>query len=1123
MSQRLIRFGLVPLLVTALAVTLVFSVGWMSPVFAGNNEQTVNFNNDSGNSGEHWSFGSNLAGGNIDESGATKISRDVLIHLTEEEKELANQGFLTCSGSAHFGANGSRTVEPRLKIRCYDAEGKELSIGSYDKSTSTYWVAHASYDYSSGTLNIPAGTATVEYYAKVSIGTKGDLELENMSFYIYNSKPENNFDPIAEPADIQLYEDYDSSGTGIGKITTYRDIFKNSSYRLDISDPDALFRATITNNDNLNRWAQLAYQIYKGNSNAYWDWDGGGFDKDFGTGVYTDLVRDLANKIARKGESTATVMESTGLTMARSFDAAIHEMLELQASLRNRNAKTSDFLARHGTVSLGSDEADTKDQTVFFTSVSVNDQYGSTFKYGYNTMGLIFYDFEIVPLVDEKPYYVKDYAALSPDIQHSSASMKNDSQKDTSFSYDIGTTVSTEVSNTIAHASSTSMTQSHGMAISFEEKFQEAGGGEFTAGLSYDYGFSVSNVFETSESDTRTYSDSYSDSVSTGIETPAHTQANIGTTTQKAGFSMGYDCPVGVSYKVAVVSMNGTYYDDNVSILDMTTADYEHNSFITVFGGDKEGENAAKNLRQRYDNRSVAGNEVSNGYTSLHSMDDGDISNELWWDKICSYGKPSRSSDTSGYNPTLYTATEVLELLGNNEPMIVTGAEIESTENVTDVQVEDFEPLFPLENVWVTNIKVQLRENTIEVPVGGEYYLIDITVGGFDKDNVPYYGFQSAWGSWELLDDATGQPLDPSIAEITVSATTGKAKLKVYQDYDEIVLKYKIPENKYKAVGQENYTTNADLKSTAFVDVVVTGGNAVKETYEDVPENAWYSDAVDFMKNQGMMSGTGKGKFEPGSESTRAMVATVLWNMANSPDPKVQSAFEDLKQNWYEKAVHWAAESGVVSGITDTEFSPDQQITREQLIAMLYRYEKEHGDKDFAEDAVVPTPPVEEPEVVPEEDPEETTGEAITVPEEDEPVEEPEEEPEVEQGEEETPVAPEVSTDAAIEETEEPTEEEEPVVEEALVEEQKDLAGSYVDIGPVNDQNLEIRPHDLQFYLDHIDLSQFSDWEEISEYAIEPFKWAIDKGIIAGNGDGTLNPKGTATRAEIAQILAAYL
>ena len=176
--------------------------------------------------------------------------------------------------------------------------------------------------------------------------------------------------------------------------------------------------------------------------------------------------------------------------------------------------------------------------------------------------------------------------------------------------------------------------------------------------------------------------------------------------------------------------------------------------------------------------------------------------------------------------------------------------------------------------------------------------------------------------------------------------------------------------------------------------------NDVSGRFTDVKKDAWYHDAVKWAFDNGIMKGMSVNTFEPESNVTRAMVVAMLHRMAGEPEGSEDVNFADTDADaWYGPAVRWAAGEGVVYGYNDTEFGPNDNVTREQLAAILYRYAKAHG---------------------------------------------------------------------------------------------KGFDGAWA------------------FPLD------FSDAEDVSEYAYEPMCWMTMNGIINGMGDGTLSPYNNATRAQIA-------
>ena len=112
--------------------------------------------------------------------------------------------------------------------------------------------------------------------------------------------------------------------------------------------------------------------------------------------------------------------------------------------------------------------------------------------------------------------------------------------------------------------------------------------------------------------------------------------------------------------------------------------------------------------------------------------------------------------------------------------------------------------------------------------------------------------------------------------------------------------------------------------------------------FADVPNDAWYAEAVSWAQANGIMDGVSEGSFAPDGAVTRAMLVTILYRLSGSPDMPESDwgyAYEDVDASaWYAAAVYWARMNGVADGVSDTQFDPDGNITREQLVTMLYRY-----------------------------------------------------------------------------------------------------------------------------------------------------------------------------------------
>ncbi len=110
--------------------------------------------------------------------------------------------------------------------------------------------------------------------------------------------------------------------------------------------------------------------------------------------------------------------------------------------------------------------------------------------------------------------------------------------------------------------------------------------------------------------------------------------------------------------------------------------------------------------------------------------------------------------------------------------------------------------------------------------------------------------------------------------------------------------------------------------------------------FTDVSVNDWFFGAVKYASENGIMNGVATDKFDPTGSITRAMFVTVLHRIEGTPEAK-EASFSDVADgSWYEAAVNWASEKGIVNGTSATTFAPDAVITREQMATIIYRYAK---------------------------------------------------------------------------------------------------------------------------------------------------------------------------------------
>ena len=132
----------------------------------------------------------------------------------------------------------------------------------------------------------------------------------------------------------------------------------------------------------------------------------------------------------------------------------------------------------------------------------------------------------------------------------------------------------------------------------------------------------------------------------------------------------------------------------------------------------------------------------------------------------------------------------------------------------------------------------------------------------------------------------------------------------------------------------EDGRMNIPLDGSATVEIVDNG-----RAFSDVPAANWASEAVTFAAARELFSGTSETTFSPDETMSRAMLATVLYRLEGQPEQTAASAYSDVSSDaWYADSVAWAVENGIASGYGDGQFGPNDSVTREQFVVMLWRY-----------------------------------------------------------------------------------------------------------------------------------------------------------------------------------------
>lgn len=172
--------------------------------------------------------------------------------------------------------------------------------------------------------------------------------------------------------------------------------------------------------------------------------------------------------------------------------------------------------------------------------------------------------------------------------------------------------------------------------------------------------------------------------------------------------------------------------------------------------------------------------------------------------------------------------------------------------------------------------------------------------------------------------------------KVTITVTPGRnATVQRITVTDEDGERLKLTENRD---GTYSFTMPS---GTANVYVRFSGSGL---PFADVPSGSWYYDDVAYVYDTGLMTGLTATAFGPNLSTTRGMIVTILWRMENEPAAKHGCPFADVRRgSYYEQAIAWASENGIVTGFDASTFAPDRAITREQLAAILFRFAAYRG------------------------------------------------------------------------------------------------------------------------------------------------------------------------------------
>ena len=210
-----------------------------------------------------------------------------------------------------------------------------------------------------------------------------------------------------------------------------------------------------------------------------------------------------------------------------------------------------------------------------------------------------------------------------------------------------------------------------------------------------------------------------------------------------------------------------------------------------------------------------------------------------------------------------------------------------------------------------------------------------------------YFTFEGLGGYIANADKITGKPLKAE-AKAYVADQLAALQQELYKDF--VTTDQLAKADDARALATENGKTMAEKAHKLGVELVeyITKDEALQPSvFTDVKEGAYYVDAVNWAVDKKVTSGKTETTFAPNDSCTRAQAVTFLWRAAGSPEPTAsEMTFTDVKaDSYYYKAVLWAVENKITSGMSDTLFAPDATCSRSQIVTFLYRMQNSPESK----------------------------------------------------------------------------------------------------------------------------------------------------------------------------------
>ncbi|MBO4863091.1 MAG: Ig-like domain-containing protein [Eubacterium sp.] len=573
------------------------------------------------------------------------------------------------------------------------------------------------------------------------------------------------------------------------------------------------------------KWACLAYDIFHWGSGRKSDDDKGNEHSGVtmnvaGDGALSNWDEAFHNKSPKydsqiylyerlmqtdqevKGDSSSDYMKVTGVRSgAKSLNDVRYAMArEIDAALGSDQNPEYFLKWGGGGVVEGKDAAlpalaSTKDSKIVYNMVTTVNHRG--LQDWYNSYGIAMYDFELSAIIDSQVPYkdaeeVQEDDTVNKDYTANSYS-ENNTKEESSIDMTLSDSTTQTITNSISKTESYSFTETIGSETTIKQIFGLTDVNEMIK-----IEVSAEQAIQTSWDTTTGCEETIENEVTASSVLPAHSALEMEQYTSNRVGTIKYTTPVAIRYKIAFFSMSGYVYDDEIPDAATTC------NFSVMFGsGDSEGGyGAPENLRVR-----------------IAQDEDGDYTNdyELAYGQV--YGFYDHNDTTSTADVTFIDWNEIFDLhdedidnaeeLSTTIPFMSEGASMKVKTQTKTTTIKSIRPLYDLKT-----IKVDEGENQYNMIIGDVLNLDNIVVGGYDYDDVPYYGFRPDRGYWILCDENGDEITSSNVAEIINDPATGRSDIKA-KAFGTVYMKWVLDDTiEYKSV---NGTTGGNAENPVIV------------------------------------------------------------------------------------------------------------------------------------------------------------------------------------------------------------------------------------------------------------------------------------------------------------------